>query len=122
MMQPTNTENAEHYIWGEICEGWHLVKREEISIIQERVPPGAAEVKHLHHRARQFFFILAGQATIEIGNTVFLLRQHEGLEVAPLVPHQFRNEADTDVIFLVISVPPSHGDRETVAPTVLPAL
>lgn len=117
-MQPTNTENAEHYIWGEVCEGWHLVKREEISIIQERVPPGAAEVKHLHHRARQFFFVLAGQATIEIGNAVFVLGQHEGLEVAPLVPHQFRNEADTDVIFLVISVPPSHGDRETVAPSV----
>jgi mannose-6-phosphate isomerase-like protein (cupin superfamily) len=120
-MRPTNTQNAEHYAWGEVCEGWHLVKREEVSVIQERVPPGAAEVKHFHRRARQFFFVLAGEATLEVGDAVFVLRQHEGIEVAPLVPHQFRNEAEQDVIFLVISVPPSQGDRETVAPSAEPA-
>jgi len=121
MMHPTNTQNAEHYLWGEGCDGWHLVKHEEISVIQERVPPGVAEVRHLHHRARQFFFILAGQATIEIGDAVYVLRQHEGIEVAPLVPHRFRNDTDMEVSFLVISVPPSHGDRETVAPSLPPS-
>ena len=69
-MNSINTDNAEHYVWGEVCEGWHLVKREEISVIQERVPPGRAEVKHLHSRARQFFFILEGRAAIEIGEAV----------------------------------------------------
>jgi mannose-6-phosphate isomerase-like protein (cupin superfamily) len=121
MMNPINIQNAEHYVWGEVCDGWHLIKREEISIIQERVPPGRAEVKHLHSRARQFFFILEGRATIEIGNEVFVLNQHEGIEVAPRLPHQFRNESDADVLFLIISAPPSHGDRENVAPPVLPA-
>ena len=36
-------ENAEHYIWGEINDGWHLLKRDDMSVIQERVPP---QVKH----------------------------------------------------------------------------
>ena len=53
-------ENAEHYIWGDICDGWHLLKREDISIIQERVPPGATEAMHYHNTARQFFYILEG--------------------------------------------------------------
>jgi mannose-6-phosphate isomerase-like protein (cupin superfamily) len=114
MMNPVNTQNAEHYIWGEVCDGWHLVKREAVSVIQERVPPGCAEVKHLHSRARQFFFILEGRAAIEIGDAVFVLNQHEGIEVAPHLPHRFRNEGDVDVVFLVISVPPSHGDRENI--------
>jgi mannose-6-phosphate isomerase-like protein (cupin superfamily) len=118
MMNPINTDNAEHYVWGEACDGWHLIKREEISVIQERVPPGRAEVKHLHSRARQFFFILEGRGTIEIGEAVFVLNQHEGIEVAPRLPHRFRNDGDADVVFLVISVPPSHGDRENVAPPV----
>jgi mannose-6-phosphate isomerase-like protein (cupin superfamily) len=119
-MNPVNTRNAEHYVWGEVCDGWHLVKRAEFSVIQERVPPGRAEVKHLHSRARQFFFILEGQATLEIGDEVFVLNQREGIEVAPQVPHRFRNDADAEVVFLVISVPPSHGDRENVAPSMQP--
>ena|ERR1700754_418302 len=116
-MNPISTENAEHYLWGEACDGWHLLKGEGVSVIQERVPPGAAEVKHLHHQARQFFFILAGQATLEIGDAAVVLNQHEGIEVAPRMPHRFRNDSDREVSFLVISVPPSHGDRENlVAP------
>jgi mannose-6-phosphate isomerase-like protein (cupin superfamily) len=119
-MNPINIKSAEHYLWGEGCDGWHLVKREGVSVIQERVPPGRAELKHLHHQARQFFFILEGQATIEIGETVVVLNPHEGIEVAPDLPHRFRNDSDREVSFLVISVPPSHGDRENLAPSVPP--
>jgi hypothetical protein len=39
---------AEHYVWGDVCDGWHLVKSPSLSVIQERVPPGGAEVKHYH--------------------------------------------------------------------------
>lgn len=53
-----NQTNAEHYIWGAHCEGWHLVKTDDLSIIQERMPPGTAEKRHYHQHAQQFFFIL----------------------------------------------------------------
>ncbi|MGA8345596.1 MAG: hypothetical protein WB781_26940, partial [Candidatus Sulfotelmatobacter sp.] len=38
-------ENAEHYRWGVDCDGWHLVKDAQLSVIEEFMPPGAAEVR-----------------------------------------------------------------------------
>jgi mannose-6-phosphate isomerase-like protein (cupin superfamily) len=35
----------------------------------------------------------------------------QGLEVPPGIPHRFRNVAEAEVVFLVISAPKSHGDR-----------
>jgi mannose-6-phosphate isomerase-like protein (cupin superfamily) len=54
-------ENAEHYTWGDVCDGWHLLKRDDMSVIQECVPVGAAEIMHYHNRARQFFYVLQGE-------------------------------------------------------------
>lgn len=104
-------DTAEHYTWGDACDGWHLVRRTETSIISERMPPGAAEVRHVHRASWQFFFVLAGTATLEMDGVVYTLHAHEGLEVPPGVPHQMRNESVTDVEFVVYSQPPSHGDR-----------
>ena len=108
-------ENAEHYVWGEICDGWHLLKREEMSVIRERVPAGGAEVMHYHRKARQFFYILEGEGTLAFEDHVIVLEKGEGMEIAPQVKHQFMNQADTDVYFLVISVPPTRGDRVNVS-------
>jgi hypothetical protein len=68
-------QNSVHYLWGGSCEGWRLLHRGDLIVIQERVPAGGAEVMHYHKTARQFFYILE------------------------------------DVYFLVISVPPTAGDR-----------
>ena len=106
-----STEHAEHYIWGENCDGWHLLKREGMSVIQERVPDGAAEVMHHHERARQFFYILEGEGTIAFEDHVVFLQKGHGLEISPMVKHQFKNEAQADVHFLVMSVPSTRGDR-----------
>jgi mannose-6-phosphate isomerase-like protein (cupin superfamily) len=106
--------NAEHYVWGDHCDGWHLVKTDSLSIIQERMPPGTSEVKHLHQKARQFFFVLSGEATLEIGNETMRLRVNEGVEIPPLVAHQMRNDSSSDLIFTVTSMPKSHGDRVVV--------
>jgi len=109
-----NKNNAERYAWGTNCDGWHLVKSDELSIIQERVPPGASEVKHYHKKAWQFFFILSGEATIEIGTKTYRLKEHEGIEVPPKLPHKLTNNSNIDLIFIVISKPKSHGDRVLV--------
>ena len=45
---PTSATTAEHYAWGAGCDGWHLVRAPALSVIQERMPPGAAEVRHRH--------------------------------------------------------------------------
>jgi len=36
-MTVISTDNAEHYIWGDGCDGWHLVKTSTLSVIKERI-------------------------------------------------------------------------------------
>lgn len=104
-------ENAEHYIWGENCDGWHLVKSEHLSVIQERVPAGMSEVRHFHNHAQQFFFVLSGAATIEVAGKGHVILPQQGMHVPAGVPHQLKNQAEQDLEFIVTSTPPSHGDR-----------
>jgi mannose-6-phosphate isomerase-like protein (cupin superfamily) len=113
-MKPVDRSSAEHYIWGQVCDGWHLVKRPDMSIITERVPPGARETRHLHGTARQFFFVLKGTAVIEANGARVTCTEGQGLEVAPGVPHQFMNESSEPVDFLVFSHPTTRGDRTEV--------
>ncbi len=110
-----NRHTAEHYTWGAACDGWHLVRAEGLSVIEERMPPGAAEVRHAHVRARQFFYVLTGQATLEVAGRWEVLQAGDGLEIAPGQAHQIFNRAAEDLTFLVISQPPAQGDRVTVA-------
>ena len=114
-------ENAEHYLWGQVSEGWHLLKRDDMSVIQERVPAGGAEVMHFHEAARQFFYILEGEGTMVFEDHEVLLRKGEGIEIAPQMKHQFKNQSDSVVHFLVISVPSTRGDRINSAQAFVPA-
>jgi len=120
MTVPISTETARHYNWGTACDGWHLLAQPHLSVIQERVPPGQREVMHHHATSYQFFYILRGDATIVIGGECTALREGEGLEVPPGTRHQFRNDSDGDVLFLVFSAPPSHGDRVVTEETSTP--
>ena len=107
----TSIENAEHYVWGEVCDGWHLLRRDDMSIIQERVPAGGTEVKHYHNTARQFFYILEGRGEMVFVDQTVALQKGQGIEIPPQVKHQFKNLSDADVHFLVISMPSTRGDR-----------
>lgn len=107
-------DNAPHYKWGSDCDGWHLAKSERLSVIQECVPPGAGEVRHYHENAEQFFFVISGTATIEVDGAIHQLNSQEGLQVPAGAKHELRNESEIDLAFLVVSTPPSHGDRVLV--------
>ena len=113
-METISTENAEHYTWGEICDGWHLLKCENLSVIKVRVPPGGREVRHYHEHSHQFFFVLSGEATLEIEQKKVVIGLQQGVSVPPNVPHRLVNESQEDVFFLVISSPSSHADRVIV--------
>lgn len=103
--------NSEHYCWGDLCDGWHLVKTAELSIIHEKMPAKTSEVRHCHEKANQFFFVLTGQASIEIDGELTLLNEHEGIEVLAKTPHQMMNNSSEPIEFIVISMPNSKGDR-----------
>jgi mannose-6-phosphate isomerase-like protein (cupin superfamily) len=103
--------NAEHYRWGNDCDGWYLVKDEHLSVIEECLPPGAAEIRHHHQRAQQFFYILSGEVLMEVEGQTMLVPAGSGIRILPGTRHQIRNPSSGPVHFLVISEPPSHGDR-----------
>jgi len=104
-------ENAEHYVWGEQCDGWTLLQRQDLSVIHERMPAQTQEIRHYHAQARQFFFVLSGQLCMELEGEHHALQAQQGIEIPPQARHQARNESDSDVEFLVISHPTTRGDR-----------
>jgi mannose-6-phosphate isomerase-like protein (cupin superfamily) len=109
-----STASAEHYIWGEACDGWFLLKDAGVHVIQECMPPGTAERKHYHPRARQLFYVLSGELTMRFDEGAVVVRAREAIHVEPDTAHQAANEGPQAVEFLVISSPPSHGDRTNV--------
>jgi len=109
--------SVERYLWGQGCDGWRLVDAANLSVIYERVPAGQGEVPHRHAQARQFFYILSGQAVMEIDGQEYQLMPAQGIEVPPETVHRFKNISETEVEFLVISAPSTRGDRiEVVQP------
>lgn len=110
-MSIVNTGSAEHYNWGKQCDGWHLVKSDNLSVIQECMPAGSSESKHYHQHAEQFFYILSGIATMLLEDKTLILKANDELHVKAGVIHQLSNLAKTELHFIVTSTPPSHGDR-----------
>ena len=111
--RPISKANAEHYIWGGQCDGWHLVKSPQLSVIQERVPAGGGEVRHYHRKAQQFFYVLSGSANLEIDGEILRLSPGQGRHVPAGTPHRLANEGPEELEFLVVSVPMAQNDRVT---------
>ena len=110
-MNKISTASAEHYSWGQDCVGWLLLDGDDLTVVEECVPSGGCETRHRHATARQFFYVLAGEATLEVEGVAHRLASGEGLHVPPGASHQLRNEGTEPLRFLVASSPDSHGDR-----------
>jgi mannose-6-phosphate isomerase-like protein (cupin superfamily) len=110
-----STANAEHYKWGgpdnNACDGWYLVQTPALNIIEELMPPGTSENRHHHNSARQFFYVLEGELTMEVEHHEFVLHAGDGIEIAPGQQHQAMNRSRQSLRIVVTSQPPSHGDR-----------
>ncbi|MEE9361425.1 MAG: cupin domain-containing protein [Cellulophaga sp.] len=104
-------ENSEHYKWGNNSDGWHLVKSQSLSVIEELMPPNTKEKKHYHKFSQQFFRILSGKATFEIENEIIEVEAGNGIQIFPKTNHRIRNDQSENLEFLVISEPSTFGDR-----------
>lgn len=113
-MPVRSRRNAEHYNWGDGCDGWRLLSREDLSVIEERIPPGRGEVRHFHERARQLFYVLSGRLAIELPGEAAEVGPGEALEIPPSAIHRVHNPFETEAVFLVISSPATTGDRVNV--------
>ena len=112
-MHVASIQTAEHYTWGDGCDGWHLLRGEELSVIQERMPPKTSEVAHFHTRSRQFFYVISGTLSILLAGKLHRLAAEQGLEVAPKITHRVLNESEADVLSPVTSKPASRGRIKT---------
>jgi mannose-6-phosphate isomerase-like protein (cupin superfamily) len=110
-MQLFSVDNAEHYVWGGQCDAWFLLKHERFHVIRERMPAGAKEVMHYHKNSTQLFYVLSGELAIVTESKVVRVPSGHALSVEPSTRHQALNESPDAVEFLVVSCPPSHGDR-----------
>ncbi|WP_167393903.1 cupin domain-containing protein [Xanthomonas populi] len=114
-MAMISIDTAEHYRWGEACEGWHLLRDPSLSVLEERMPPGVAESRHRHSRARHFFYVLAGEVMLRLDGAQHVLGVGQGLEVPPGTTHQMHNLSDVEARFLVIAAPHGRGERTPAA-------
>lgn len=110
-MPVVSADTAGHYVWGDGCDGWHLVRSGRLSVIQERMLPNTAEKPHYHARAEQFFYVLSGVATMELDGEMFAIHPQQGIHVRAGVPHRISNRHRYELVFTVTSTPPSHDDR-----------
>src|ERR1700752_2380629 len=107
----TSVKNAEHYQWGQNCDGWHLLKSDQLSVIEECMPSDTAEVLHYHSKTQQVFYILNGVGSFEINGELIQVRANESLHIPARTLHRVFNQQQTDLKFIVISQPKSHGDK-----------
>lgn len=108
--------NAEHYTWGQGCDGWHLHRSDELSIIQELMPPGTTEVLHYHNKAQQVFYVLSGIATFQVNDETLIVKANESIHIPAKTLHCISNLHTEPLSFMVVSQPKSHGDRVEVIP------
>jgi len=113
-MALTNRMTAEHYRWGDVCDGWRLLDAKHLSVIEERMPPGSTEVQHVHAKATQLFYVLEGALTLEVDAEHLELSVGDACVVHPGQSHVACNESSMPVRFLVISSPTTLGDRRPV--------
>lgn len=111
-MKPVKT--SEHYTWGDNCDGWYLLKTEELSVITGKMPPGTAEQLHFHEHAQQLFYIFSGIATFKIDEWGVLAKAKSSIHIPKMTKHCIANKSDQVLEFLVISQPKLHGDRQNL--------
>jgi len=83
-----------------------------LTVIEERMPPASHETLHRHAHSRQVFFVLEGEAVIEMDGRPIRLSRNDSVIVSPGIAHRVRNDSRSDLTLLVISQPNSHNDRQ----------
>lgn len=107
-------ETVKGYVWGKGCRAWPLLQTDSLSVKQEQMPGGSREKWHLHQKAQQFFYVLQGEAVMEMEQETHVIQAGEGIHVAAGRPHRIINDTGDMLEFLVISEPAVGEDRTEV--------
>jgi mannose-6-phosphate isomerase-like protein (cupin superfamily) len=105
-----NKSTAPRNVW-EAGESWTLTDQPHLHVLQERMPPGQAERRHLHSAVEQLYYILEGVATVRFDDHQETLQPGDAVHVPAAAAHQLRNDSPHALEFLVISSSPPRRDR-----------
>lgn len=79
------------------------------SLAEARVPAGGATERHYHKLSEEFYFILEGDGTMEIGGETRAVRVGDAVIIPPGAWHQIT--AGSELVFLCCCAPPyAHED------------
>lgn len=104
----------QQYKWGNDCDAYVLVDEPQLSVKLEQMPAGTSELMHFHAKVHQFFYVLAGEATMEIDGRQVQMRKSEGVLIRPGAVHRILNNGNETLRFVVTSQPGVDKDRTNV--------
>lgn len=107
----SDTRPLAQYKWGADCDAYVLVDEPALSVKLEQMQPGTCETLHFHQRSQQFFYVLAGEASMEIADDTLQLRKSEGVLVEAGARHRICNHGTEPLRFVVTSQPAVGHDR-----------
>lgn len=102
---PISRTTARRSVWDDACDAYHLLDRTDLGVVEQVVPPGAGGRPHQHERSREFFYVLAGEATIALGPREVRVPVGSGVEVPAGTRHQVRNDGADELRLLAVSAP-----------------
>jgi uncharacterized cupin superfamily protein len=70
-----------------------------------RLPPRSANTRHKHIRTEEFYFVLEGTGRLRVGNETLTVPRYGGVMVGPDQLRQVFNDADAEVLWLIIGAP-----------------
>ncbi len=111
ILQRKNQLNTLFYTWGKLCEGWHYLSIPSVGVKLEMMPKDSIEKWHGHRFADQMFFIMSGQALIELQDEQMLLQENESVHIPPRRLHRILNPTDGDIKFMIVTAPNNLFDR-----------
>ena len=75
------------------------------SLAHIELPPGKVSRKHVHPSAEESYYILAGEARIEVDGAPFTLTPGQSIAITPGMTHQIFNAGAGVLRFLAICAP-----------------
>jgi mannose-6-phosphate isomerase-like protein (cupin superfamily) len=81
------------------------------SLAEATLAPGQATERHLHLESEEIYFVLSGEAEMEIDGERGRVRAGDAIPIRPGRRHQIRNVGNDPLRFLCACSPPyRHGD------------
>lgn len=90
---------------------------ESYSVAQAVVPSGSSTLRHVHKRAEETYYILEGEALVEVAGESERVGPGDAVLIPAGAPHRLTAVGPRQVIMLCICCPAyAHGDTELLEP------